>query len=148
MTKILNLMCTNGPGRCADAQRCLERDLGPCESIFMSKIMIMIFLLGLKLNRGPLLWLIVGHEVYTCWVCLVEKSLYFVHIDQNRMDSNPNGATSWWDSLIKTVRIVINPFLEPKMRSTLELSASGVMVSTHRDSIWTTLPPRTLTFRF
>ena len=59
--------------------------------------------------------------------------MYFVHVDQNLMDSNPKRATPWWDPLVKGARIVINPFLEPKMRSTLELSASGVMVSTHRD---------------
>ncbi len=61
--------------------------------------------------------------------------MYFVHIDQNLMDSNPNGATSWWDPLVKGVRIVINPFLEPKMGSTLELSTIYVMLSVHRDSI-------------
>ena len=58
----------------------------------------------------------------------------FTHVDQNLMDSNPKRATSWWDSLVKGARIVINPFLEPKMGSTLELSARGVMISVHRDS--------------
>ena len=50
------------------------------------------------------------------------------------MDPNPKRATSWWDSLVKGVRIVIKPFLEPKMGSTLELSTRGVMLSVHRDS--------------
>ena len=51
------------------------------------------------------------------------------------MDPNPIGATSWWDSIVKGIRIVINPFLDPKMRSTLELSTGGVMFSVHRDSM-------------
>ena len=60
--------------------------------------------------------------------------MYFVHVDQNLMDSNPKRATPWWDPLVKGARIVINPFLEPKMGSTLELSTRGVMLSVHRDS--------------
>ena len=60
--------------------------------------------------------------------------MYFVHVDQNLMDSNPKYATARRYSLIKDVRIVINPFFEAKMRSTLELSTSDVMCSVHRDS--------------
>ena len=51
------------------------------------------------------------------------------------MDSNPKYATARRCSLIKDVRIVINPFFEAKMRSALELSTSDVMCSVHRDSV-------------
>ena len=37
MTKILNLMCSNGPGRWLGVQRCLERDLESSRSILRSK---------------------------------------------------------------------------------------------------------------
>ena len=61
--------------------------------------------------------------------------MYFVHVDQNLMDSNPKYATTRSCSLIKDVRIVINPFFEAKMRPTPELSTSDVMRSVHRDSV-------------
>ena len=54
MTKILDFMCSNGSGWWLGAQRCLERDLGPSESIFMLKIVTMSFLLGFELNRVQL----------------------------------------------------------------------------------------------
>ena len=61
--------------------------------------------------------------------------MYFVHVDQNLMDSNPKYATARRHSLVKDIRIVINPFFEVKMRSVLELSTSDVMRSVHRDSV-------------
>ena len=112
ITKILNLMCSNGPGWWLGAQKCLERDLDPSESFFISKIIIMSFSLAFQLNKGQLLYLIVGYEVYICWVCLIEKLIYFIHIDQDLMDSNPKRSTARWYSLIKDVRIVIKPVLE------------------------------------
>ena len=64
------------------------------------------------------------------------------------MNSNPNGATSRWDSLIKPTRIVINLFLSQKMRSPPTVSDIGVMPSVHGDSICVTLPTGTLTVGF
>ena len=49
------------------------------------------------------------------------------------MDFNPNSTTSCRDELAKTIRIVINPFLGPKMWSTLELNTRDVMIDSHRD---------------
>ena len=43
---------------------------------------------------------------------------------------------------------MINLFLEPKMRSPLEVSTTGVIFGTHGDSEWTMLPPRTFSVGF
>ena len=94
-----------------------------------------MYVLGITLNRGTRSHLIVGHEGHMSLAYLTQKIIYFINIDQNPMDPNPIGATSWWDSIVKGIRIVINPFLDPKMRSTLELSTGGVMFSVHRDSM-------------
>ena len=51
------------------------------------------------------------------------------------MISDPKWATSWWDSVLYSSRIVINLFLDPKMRSPLALSNIGVMFSVHGDYI-------------
>ena len=59
------------------------------------------------------------------------------------MNSNPKRATSCRDPVAKTVRIVINLFLSPKMRSPTEMSDIDVMFSVHGDSVWATLPPDT-----
>ena len=56
-------------------------------------------------------------------------------MDQNPMNENPNATTWCIHTLAKTVRIVINPFFGAKMRSTLELSTSDVMISVHSDFI-------------
>ena len=61
--------------------------------------------------------------------------MFFVHIDQNPMNSSPKRATARWDSPVKPVRIVINLFLSHKMRSPLELSNIDVMFSVHGDSM-------------
>ena len=45
------------------------------------------------LNRISRSHVIVVHEVCTCWVCLIEKFIYFIYIDQNPMDSNDNTTT-------------------------------------------------------
>ena len=57
--------------------------------------------------------------------------MYFVHTDHNPMVSGPNGATSWWDSVAYSSRIVINLLLDSKMRSPLEVSDINVMFSVH-----------------
>ena len=54
--------------------------------------------------------------------------MHFVRMDHNPIDSNPIGATSRWDSLIKPVRIVINLFLDSKMRSSLDIRDIDVML--------------------
>ena len=64
------------------------------------------------------------------------------------MNSDPIRATSCRDPPSKTSRIVINLFLEPKMRSPLEVSDIGVMFSAHGDSLWPILPPRTFSVGF
>ena len=61
--------------------------------------------------------------------------MYFVHMGQNPMNSNPKYATAWWDSLAKPDKIVINLLLDPKMRSPLELGNTDVMLSVHGGSI-------------
>ena len=66
----------------------------------------------------------------------------------NPMNSNPKFSTSWWDPLIKPVSIVINLFLDDKMRSPLTLNKIGVMSSVHGDPTWVILPPGTFTVGF
>ena len=56
-------------------------------------------------------------------------------MDQKPTTFTPKGATSWCDSLQNTVRIVINLFLNSKMRSTLELSDVHVMFSVYGDTV-------------
>ena len=64
------------------------------------------------------------------------------------MNSDPKYTTSCRDPLLKNARNVINLFLEPKMRSPLEVSTTGVIFGTHGDSEWTMLPPRTFSVGF
>ena len=64
------------------------------------------------------------------------------------MNSDPKYATSCRDPLVKNVRNVINLFLDPKMRSTREVSSAEVMFSDHGDSVWSMLPPRTFSVGF
>ena len=71
-----------------------------------------------------------------------QKMMYFVHINHNPMNSNPNGATSRWDSLIKPTRIVINLFLNQKMMSPPTVSDIGVMSSVHGDPLYALHSPR------
>ena len=92
--------------------------------------------------------LIVGYEGHTCWVCLVKKLMYFVNISHNPMNSDPKFTTSCRDPPAKTSRVVINLFLEPKMRSPLEVSTIGVMFSVHGDSVRPILPLRTFSVGF
>ena len=96
---------------------------------------VTVTLLGVQLNRGTSCHLILGCVDHTCVTYLVEKHMYFIHMDQNPMNENPNATTWCIHTLAKTVRIVINPFFEAKMRSALELSTSDVMISVHRDFI-------------
>ena len=56
------------------------------------------------------------------------------------MNSDPIRATSCRDPLLKNARNVINLFLDPKMRSTAEVSSIEVMFSAHGDSVWPMLP--------
>ena len=102
---------------------------------FTVEIYIIVLLLGVTLNRGTRAHLIVACEDHTCRTYPIEKHMYFIHMDQNPMDFNPNSTTACRYELAKTVRIVINPFLGPKMGSTLELSTRDVMLGSHRDSI-------------
>ena len=51
------------------------------------------------------------------------------------MNSDPKSTTSYRDPPAKTSRVVINLFLEPKMRSPLEVSTIGVMFSVHGDPV-------------
>ena len=51
------------------------------------------------------------------------------------MNSDPKFTTSCRDPPAKTSRVVINLFLEPKMRSPLEVSTIGVMFSVHGDPV-------------
>ena len=51
------------------------------------------------------------------------------------MDFDPKFTNSCRDPPSKTSRIVINLFLEPKMRFPLEVSTIGVMFSVHGDSV-------------
>ena len=64
------------------------------------------------------------------------------------MNSDPIRATSCRDPLLKNARNVINLFLDPKMRSTTEVSSIEVMFSAHGDSVWPMLPPRTFSVGF
>ena len=64
------------------------------------------------------------------------------------MNSDPIRATSCRDPLLKNVRNVINLFLDPKMRSTPEVSSIEVMFSAHGDSVWPMPPPRTFSVGF
>jgi len=64
------------------------------------------------------------------------------------MNSDPKRATSCRDPLLKNVRNVINLCLDPKMRSTPEVSSIEVMFSAHGDSVWPMLPPRTFSVGF
>ena len=63
------------------------------------------------------------------------------------MNSDPKYTTSCRDPLLN-VRNVINLFLEPKMRSPLDVSTIGVIFGTHGDSAWPMLPPRTFSVGF
>ena len=96
---------------------------------------VIVTLLSVTLNRGTRAHLILGCADHTCVTYLVEKPMYFIHMDQNPMNYNPNATTWCIYTLEKTVRIVIKPFSVAKMRSTLELSIIDVMISVHRDSI-------------
>ena len=91
--------------------------------------------LGVTLNRDSRAHLIVGYEAYTCRVCPIEKWRYLVHISHNPMVSGPKDATSGWDSVVYTSRIVINLVWDPKMRSPLALGNTGVIFSVHGDYI-------------
>ena len=51
-------------------------------------------------------------------------------------------------STFKNARNVINLFVDPKMRSTPEVSSTEVMFSVHEDSVWPMLPPRTFSVGF
>ena len=64
------------------------------------------------------------------------------------MNSDPKSTISCRDPLLKNVRNVINLFLDPKMRSTPEVSSMEVMFSVHEDSVWSILPPRTFSVGF
>ena len=90
----------------------------------------------------------VGYEGHILFVCLIEKWIHSVHIKFNPMNSDPKYATSCRDPLVKNVRNVINLFLDPKMRSTCEVSSAEVMFSAHGDSVWSMLPPRTFSVGF
>ena len=73
---------------------------------------------------------------------------YFVNVSYNPMNFDPKFTTSCRDPPSKTSRIVIHLFLEPKMRSPLEVSSMGVMFSVHGDSVRPILPPRTFSVGF
>ena len=64
------------------------------------------------------------------------------------MNSDPKYATSCRDPLVKNVRNVITLFLDPKMRSTCEVSSAEVMFSAHGDSVWYMIPPLLTLFCF
>ena len=53
-----------------------------------------INVLSVTLNRGTRTHLILGCADHTCVTYLVEKHMYFIHVDQNLMDSNPKYATT------------------------------------------------------
>ena len=145
---ILILRVPDGPGRWVGADGCLEHDLKSSRSNLRSKTVKTIILLGIPLNRDSRAHLIVGYEDHICWVCLIKKLRYLVHMNHNPMNSNPNRATLCRDPLAKTYKIVINLFLSHKMRSALALSNIEVMCSVHRDYIWTRLPTGTLSVGF
>ena len=64
------------------------------------------------------------------------------------MNSDPKSTTSYRDPPAKTSRVVINLFLDPKMRSPLEVRSIEVMFSAHGDSVWSMSPPRTFSVGF
>ena len=64
------------------------------------------------------------------------------------MNSDPKYATSCRNPRLKNVRNVINLFVDPKMRSTPEVSSTEVMFSDHEDSVWPMLPPMTFSVGF
>ena len=92
--------------------------------------------------------MIVGYEGYILLVCLIKKWIYFVNISHNPMNSDPKYATSCRYPPLKNVRNVINLFVDPKMRSTPEVSSTEVMFSAQEDSVWPMLPPRTFSVGF
>ena len=102
---------------------------------FTARKCVTVTLLSVTLDRGTRAHLTLGCVDHRCVTHLVEKHMYFIHMDHNPMNENPNATTWCIHTLAKTVRIVINPFFEAKMRSALELSTSDVMISVHRDSI-------------
>ena len=91
--------------------------------------------LGITLNRGTRAHLIVGDEAYTCRICSIKNWRYFVHIGHNSMVSDPKRATPWWDPVLYISRIVINLVLDPKMKSPLAPSNTGMIFSVHDDYI-------------
>ena len=50
-------------------------------------------ILSVTLNRGTRAHLILGCADHTCVTYLVEKPMYFIHVDQNPMNYNPNFTT-------------------------------------------------------
>ena len=52
MMKVLNLMFSNGPGRCVDAKRSLEHGLGSPIPKVTVILPLLPILLGVTLNRG------------------------------------------------------------------------------------------------
>ena len=64
------------------------------------------------------------------------------------MNSDPKSTTSCRVPPAKTSRVVINLFLNPKIRSPLEVSSIEVMFSAHGDSVWSMPPPRTFSVGF
>ena len=112
MMKILDLMCSSGPGWWVDAKRSLEHGLGSPISKVTVILPLLPILLGVELNRGTRALAIVRYEGYIYWVWLIKKLRYFVHMDHNPMNSNPKYTTACWDPLVKTSRIVINRVFE------------------------------------
>ena len=74
--------------------------------------------------------------------------MYFVNISHNPMNSDPKSTTSCRDPPTKISRVVINLFLDPKMRSPLEVSSIEVMFSAYGDPVWSMSPPRTFSVGF
>ena len=144
MLNILDLRLANGPGWWVGAERCLTLDLKLPRSNLWSKTVITVVSLGVQLNRDTRPHPIVGYEAYTYRVCCIKKYRYFFHISHNPMFSGPKDATSWWDSVVYTSRIVINLIWDPKMRSPLALGNTDVIFSVHGDYIWVRVPRGTL----
>ena len=147
MVNIPCLRLPDGPGWYVGADRCLKRDLKSSGSNFMSKTVLRDFywdvnLIGSNRSRDTRVW----NPHILSMSC--QKMLYWVNISPNPMNSDPIRATSCRDPPSKTSRIVINLFLEPKMRSPLEVSAIGVMFSVHGDSVWPMLLPRAFSVGF
>ena len=78
--------------------------------VFTIRKCVTVTLLSVTLNRGTRAHLILGCVDHTCVTYLVEKHMYFIHMDQNPMNENPNATTRCIHTLTKTVRIMINPF--------------------------------------